>query len=130
MEKEAYCQIRGSPKTIQRRGNPYLYKLEEKLTREYNTVLQQEELFWFPKARMDWLKKRNKNTSYFHTITKVRRKCNKMDAVLNNGGLWVYDQAILKEMAYSFYNKLFRREDIAWGDQELYNDFRLLEDHY
>lgn len=79
---------------IQRKGNPFLYKLEDKLTKNYNSVLHQEELLWF------------------HTLTKVKHKYNKVDAFLNNEGQWINDQGMLKEMAFSFYDKPFKAEEM------------------
>lgn len=71
---------------VQRRSNPFLHKLEEELTRKYNTVLYQEELFWFQNARMEWLEKWNRNTNYFHSTTKIKRRHNKVEALLNSEG--------------------------------------------
>lgn len=42
----------------------------------------------------------------------------------------MYDQTTLKEMTYSHYEDLYRREDSARGDLGVHNDFRINESHY
>lgn len=53
-----------------------LIRLEEKLKRERNEVLLQEELLWRQKSRVDWIRAGNKNTRFFHTSMLTRRRRN------------------------------------------------------
>lgn len=85
-KRKLMARLEGLQTAVQRRSNPFLHKLKEELAREYNTILYQEELFWFQKARTEWLEKGNKNTSYFHSTIKIKRRHNKVEALLNNEG--------------------------------------------
>lgn len=127
-KRQLISRLGGIQRAIQRRSNPHLYKLEEDLTREYNRVLYQEQLLWFQKSRLDWLEKGNKNTWFFHTATKVRRKHNKVESLLDTGGQWVYDQKNLQKMAMSFYESLFRDEGIDQSGQRIPGEFNTLEE--
>lgn len=40
--------------------------LEKSLLQEYNEILQQEELYWFQKSRVQWLQLGDKCTGFFH----------------------------------------------------------------
>lgn len=126
-KRKFIARLGGIHRAIQNKGNPFLFKFKEKLTREYNVVLLQEELFWFQKARANWLEHGNKNTSFFHTTTKIRRRFNKVEALQNKKGQWVYDQTTLKEMAFSFYETLFKEEGRIQRDYQIQIEFRKLE---
>jgi hypothetical protein len=51
-----------------------LIMTEVSLQKEYNDVLKQEEILWYQKLRENWVKLGDRNTSFFHTQTLVRRK--------------------------------------------------------
>lgn len=46
---------------------------EEELQREFDVVLEQEEIFWFQKSREKWIGLGDRNTKYYHTSTVVQR---------------------------------------------------------
>ncbi|OMO73971.1 Endonuclease/exonuclease/phosphatase [Corchorus olitorius] len=46
------------------------------LREELENVLEQEHLLWMQKSRSNWIVKGERNTKYFHTITKKRRARN------------------------------------------------------
>lgn len=73
-------------------------------------ILNQEEVFWFQKLRTQWLEQGDKNTKYYHTVTKVKRKFNRVEALMDSEGQWIYDNKALKNIAFDFYQKLFEEE--------------------
>ncbi|KAL8129313.1 hypothetical protein V2J09_018468 [Rumex salicifolius] len=99
-----------------------LAKLREKLiswNKEYDLhqelekTLEEEELLWFQKARDKWVQFGDRNTRYFHTSTLIRRRRNKVEALMNDEGTWVTDQSELEGMVRGFYNSLYSRDSLV-----------------
>ena len=42
------------------------------LTSTLSTAYKEEEQFWLQRSRIQWLRKRDKNTGFFHAITRQR----------------------------------------------------------
>jgi len=59
----------------------HLIMTEASLQKEYNDVLMQEKILWYQKSRENWVKLGDRNTSFFHTQTLVRRKRNKIQGL-------------------------------------------------
>lgn len=53
---------------------------------------------------------------FFHTSTLIRRRRNRVKALINDDGLWVDDKEQLKTMAVNFYSKLFSSETRVAAD--------------
>ena len=66
--------------------DPILKHKEEELRAEYNLVLAQEELLWYHKSRDQWVRYGDRNTSFFHMQTIIRRKSNKVHGLLVSDG--------------------------------------------
>ncbi|CAL1410211.1 unnamed protein product [Linum trigynum] len=80
--------------------------LELELTRQWEA----EEIYWQQKSRVHWLKKGDKNTSYFHTVTRARRKRNFVEGLRNENGDWVTEEVGKADIACGFYKTLFTSE--------------------
>lgn len=63
-----------------------LYFLENDLRHEYNRTLHREEMLWYQKSPEKWARFRDKNTTFFHTQTIVRRKRNRIEDLLLSDG--------------------------------------------
>lgn len=72
-------------------------------------ALAREEMFWFQKSRVQWLKLGDRNTQFFHNYTKIRQQRNYIQR-LKIGDDWVEDQEILAQGAVSHYHKLLSTE--------------------
>ncbi|XP_057444772.1 uncharacterized protein LOC130737018 [Lotus japonicus] len=86
---------------------PYLVKLQDRLWKEYQKVLFQEELLWKQKSRVSWLNHGDKNTRFFHTATMTRRKRNKIEALSNDEGVVITNPHTLRCMAVEFFRHLY-----------------------
>lgn len=62
---------------------------ESDLIRELDVVLAQEEMIWFQKSREKWIAMGDRNTTYFHTSTIIRRRRNRIEMLQNDAGLWI-----------------------------------------
>ena len=70
----------------------------------------QEEEFWAIKFRLNWTAFGDRNTSFFHTSTVVRRHRNRIRAIKNNVGEWITDEEGVKDHSHSGCMKLFTTE--------------------
>ncbi|XP_039035459.1 uncharacterized protein LOC120171922 [Hibiscus syriacus] len=76
-KKTLMKRIQGIQRPSKYLYSAYLQELEKALEAEYQLVLNQEEILWFQKARLDWMLKGERNTKFFHLTTMVRRRYNK-----------------------------------------------------
>ena len=64
------------------RADPLRHSLIEKeLQQEYIHILFQEEMFWYQKSRENWVKFGDKNSSFFHAQTIIRRNKKKIEFI-------------------------------------------------
>lgn len=56
-----------------------------------------EEDFWKKKCRINWLKKGDRNTKFFHATIAERRKRNRLDRIRNEAGGNVKENKKLQE---------------------------------
>jgi hypothetical protein len=64
-------------------------------------------MLWYQKSRENWVKFGDKNTSFFHAQTIIRRKRNRIHRLQLPNGLWSSDTSILQEEAQSFFKTFF-----------------------
>lgn len=94
-------------KSLDERPNPFLFKLEKRLIEDYNLMLAQEELLWYQKSRAKWIKYGDRNTSYFHATTIIKRRKNRITALKANDGTWCFEMDALKKRVLYFYQQLY-----------------------
>ncbi|TYH50826.1 hypothetical protein ES332_D10G232100v1 [Gossypium tomentosum] len=63
------------------RCSGYLINIESKLRLEYENILDEEELPWKQKSRMDWVHFGDCNTKLFHNKALIRRNFDKISAL-------------------------------------------------
>jgi hypothetical protein len=81
-------------------------------------LLEQEELYWVQRGRVNWLKHWDQNTTFFHRSASARRKRNFIRQLKNVAGDIVDDQGQLLNMAADYFQHLFTAE-VQVPDQEL-----------
>jgi len=84
-----------------------LAMLEKHLWKEYNMVLQQEELFWYQKSREKWVQYGDRNTKFFHSMTMTRRKRNRIHDLFLQNENWCTEDKILQSEALHYFKDLF-----------------------
>lgn len=75
-------------------------------------MLRDEEILWFQKARTQWLRDGDRNTSYYHTKTNIRRRRSRVKSLKNDNNLWVENDEEVKAMVNEFFKGLFREEEV------------------
>ncbi|CAL1413585.1 unnamed protein product [Linum trigynum] len=81
--------------------------LELELGRQWEA----EEEYWQQKSRVRWLQRGDKNSSYFHTVTRTRRKKNFVSGLRDDDGQWVTDEKGKADIATKYYSTLFTSEN-------------------
>lgn len=59
---------------------------------EYHKTLNQEEIHWKQKARVDWIQKGDRNTKFFKMSTLRRRSINIIAKTRNWSGVITYEE--------------------------------------
>lgn len=127
-KKRCQLHLEGVQLALARRTTSGLLRLEEKLRNERNEVLMQEELLWRQKSRIEWIKVGDKNTCFFYTIALVRRRRNRVEALMDDQERWVLNKAELNELALNFYLTLFLAEPISGGGSFYQGGFPTISD--
>lgn len=105
-------RIEGIQRATQINDNSFLQQLEFELRNELAEVLNQEEILWFQKSRTKWLNDGDRNTTYYHTKTTIRRRQNRVRALKDRNGDWVEEEAEVESMVNDFYKTLFQEEQV------------------
>jgi hypothetical protein len=73
-------------------------------------LLEQEELYWLQRGRVNWLKHGDQNTAFFHHSASARRKRNFIKCLKNDQGVVVEDQGQLCSLDATYFEHLFTSE--------------------
>ena len=60
-------------------------------------MLSQEEELWALKSRVNWMIQGDRNTSFYHVSTLVRRKRNQILSIKDACGEWIIEESAVKE---------------------------------
>ncbi|XP_075508178.1 uncharacterized protein LOC142545090 [Primulina tabacum] len=106
-KRELIARIDGVQRILGHQPRHRLLKLDAKLRRELDKVLEQEELLWYQKSREDWIVSGDRNTKFYHASTMVRRSRNKIEALKEENGNWITEEDRLKHKVQDYYTSLF-----------------------
>uniref|UniRef100_A0A803P117 Reverse transcriptase domain-containing protein n=1 Tax=Cannabis sativa TaxID=3483 RepID=A0A803P117_CANSA len=80
---------------------------KEQSTREKHSHFNKAHLqFLAQKAKLNWAKSGDENTSFFHAALKSRRAQNRINAIKNEEGTWVEDPREVQKAFLQYYEKL------------------------
>lgn len=89
-----------------------LLQREDELIKEFDVVMEQEEMLWYQKSREKWIVSGDRNTKFFHTSTVIRRRRNRVDTLQADDGSWIKDGHELELMAVEYYKRLYFMADV------------------
>lgn len=78
------AKLRGIQQAMGIHLDAFLVNLEGQIKEEYLRVLNYEADFWATKSKYNWLIQGERNTTFFHTSTLVRRKRNRITCIKDN----------------------------------------------
>ncbi|WMV38706.1 hypothetical protein MTR67_032091 [Solanum verrucosum] len=76
------------------------------LAMEFEEVAKQEEIAWRQRSRIQWLKKGDKNTKFFHRVATAHKRFNSIDTLVVEGNS-ISDPEDIKGEIINFYQKLY-----------------------
>jgi len=78
------------------------------LKSELNQAYIDEEMFWKLRSRNKWTHEGDKNTKYFHEVTKGRRARNKIISIEDKDGVSTRGKTAIADIAVTYFRELFR----------------------
>ena len=75
--------------------------------RNLNELLQRQEIMWRQRSRVEWLKERDLNTSFFHGRATTRKKKIHISRIKKENGQWTYRDKNIEEVARDYFHTLF-----------------------
>lgn len=112
-KKRLLARIVGVQTALSSHKERRLLKLEARLRRELDEILEREEVLWYQKSRIEWISNGDRNTSFFHLSTIARRWRNSIMAIQDDSGCWLHDKTHVKHLLVDFLTKLFTEEGEA-----------------
>jgi Mg2+ and Co2+ transporter CorA len=73
-------------------------------------MLEQEEIHWFQRARANWLKQGDRNTSFFHNFAMKQRKKNTIKGLVDHNGTIQEDREVMCNIVQNYFENLFTTE--------------------
>lgn len=70
-------------------------------------AFREEELYWRQKSRALWLKDGDRNTKFFHAVTKQRRARNRIIKLKNPQGGWAESDTGIEKVASDYFQGIF-----------------------
>ncbi|XP_074314900.1 uncharacterized protein LOC141651074 [Silene latifolia] len=106
-KRELMARIGGCQRELSQGRQGHLIKLEAKLRKELDEILEREEILWYQKSRVNFIKDGDRNTSYFQVSTLIRRWRNRINSLKNDEGIWVENREDVKQLVIDYYKKLY-----------------------
>ncbi|CAL9009540.1 unnamed protein product [Prunus brigantina] len=88
----------------------FLINKNSELTLHLRSILENEEIFYAQRARVNWLQHGDKNTKFFQTFATIRKKRNHISRIKDNSGAWI-DTPFLGTVFVEAYRKRFTQSD-------------------
>ena len=101
------ARLNGIQTAIANHPSHSLLDLEKVLHKELNTLLDQEEELWVQKSSINRLIEGDRNTTFHHLSTIVRRRCNKISCIKNDMGEWILSENGAMNHIRKGFEKLF-----------------------
>ncbi|CAL5340398.1 unnamed protein product [Camellia sinensis] len=79
----------------------------DKLRSDIDEILERESIFWGQRARANWLKDGDRNTSFFHSKATQSHKKKKIDSIVDPNGIWQEDQRVVEDNFVNYFQELF-----------------------
>lgn len=82
--------------------------------------MHKEEIIWFQKARTEWMNDGDRNTTYYHTKTTVRRRRNRVTRLKDESNGWLEGDHEIGALVHRYFKTLFSEEEERrdWIDTE------------
>lgn len=87
---------------------------------ELNKAYAEEELYWRQRSRILWLQQGDRNSSFFHAVTRGRKTVNSFSVIESETGETVHGEERITKTISQFYQALF--SSTGTGDSQVVMD--------
>ena len=112
-KKKLLARKDGLQKALATRPSAFLISLEQELSLEYASILNQEEEFWALKSWVDWQIFGDRNIAFFHMKTIMKTKQNKIRKIMNHTREWVNDEDQVMDIILNGFKELYQTQHLA-----------------
>ena len=67
-----------------------------------------EKVVWKQRSKCQWLEEGDRNTRYFHTVAKSRRRNNKVERILDSNNLWRSTDEEITSIFLEYFSKIYK----------------------
>ena len=106
-KNQILARLKGVQIGLSNRPNKFLVHIETELRAKLAKVSALEEVYWAMKSHITWLVKGDKNTTFYHTFTLVRRNRNRISCLKDHLGNWINDERKIADFIRNGYSELF-----------------------
>uniref|UniRef100_A0A803QCS5 Reverse transcriptase domain-containing protein n=1 Tax=Cannabis sativa TaxID=3483 RepID=A0A803QCS5_CANSA len=75
-------------------------------------LLEQEEIYWQQRSRVDWLSSGDRNTKFFHAKASARKSNNKIKSLINEAGVRVHSKVDMAATIHDYFASIFGADTI------------------
>ena len=75
-----------------------------------NQAYIEEEVYWKQKSGINWLRSGDRNTRYFHAVTKGRRVKNTINSIQDEQGVIYRGHSEISQVAVNYFQNLYASE--------------------
>lgn len=86
-------------------------------------ILDQEEIFWKQRSRVNWLKHGDRNTKFSHATAFTQRKTNMIEGLVNSNDEWCSETQGMADITSECFSSLFSSSNPLPEDIETVMDF-------
>lgn len=79
----------------------------DSLTATLRLAYKEEEQFWHQRSRIQWLENGDRNTRFFHAITRQRRMVNSFSVIEDDNGREVHEEPQIAAVIEGYFEKIF-----------------------
>ncbi|OMO84741.1 hypothetical protein COLO4_21865 [Corchorus olitorius] len=91
--------------------------MKKEKRKEYALLLEQEQMHWMQKSRVNWIIHGERNTKFYHTITKKRRIRNRITQVEKTSGVVTEDPKEVEDTFLQAFKECFGEEEAKHEEQ-------------
>ncbi|XP_027337278.1 uncharacterized protein LOC113850972 [Abrus precatorius] len=106
-ERRLLNRIQGIHCKLSFQDNPFLNNLMLSLWKEYQEIMNYEEVFWAHQYKSNWLRLGDRNNRFFHRAVINRRFANQISTLRNKDNYLKFDPLKLQDLAVRYFRNLF-----------------------
>ncbi|KAA3455702.1 reverse transcriptase [Gossypium australe] len=78
-----------------------------------NMEIEKNEVYWEQRARVNWLRHGDRNTTYFHNCATAQRRANSISKLILDNGQEINKESIIQVEAKNYFENLFTSKGVA-----------------